>query len=462
MSQSRERIDQLTGELMDAQQRITRLEEDLSVLKKRHEENLEKLEILNRHFALANDIMYIYDTNFNVLSVSPNAEELIQANATLQQEIHVPRRTEEGLHSSEEMYRLLVENANEGIFVAQDGKLQFFNSAISKYSAYSEGELNSRPFVSFIHPDDRDRVIENYRKRIRGEAAPQSYSFRIIDKAGEVRWLEVRSIEILWNERRASLNFVDDITKRKEAEEALRRSEEAQSRSEEESRRLAGEASLLAEIGRIVGSTLHIEEVYELFSQKVKSMIPYDRIVINLLQKDGAILVNRHVQGFSAPGRNRAEVFPLKGTLTETVIRSRKGILIDCENDREVAELYPGLVPELRFGTRSFLSVPLISRDRPIGGLHFRSRGRGVYSEKELGLAERIAAQIAGAIANAQLFAELKNTEAAFRRSEREAKQLARENAIMAEIGEILCSTLNIHSVYARSWRRSFEPGPVC
>jgi PAS domain-containing protein len=77
MSPSRERIDQLTGELMDAQQRITRLEEDLSVLKKRHEDNLEKLEILNRHFALANDIMYIYDTNFNVLSVSPNVEKLL-------------------------------------------------------------------------------------------------------------------------------------------------------------------------------------------------------------------------------------------------------------------------------------------------------------------------------------------------------------------------------------------------
>jgi PAS domain S-box-containing protein len=225
MSQSRERIDQLTGELMDAQQRITRLEEDLSVLKKRHEENLEKLEILNRHFALANDIMYIYDTNFNVLSVSPNAEELIQANATLQQEIHVPRRTEEGLHSSEEMYRLLVENANEGIFVAQDGVLKFVNPMISKISGYTQEELTARPFDHLIHPDDRDAVLDRHQRRMEGEALPEIYRFRVLSKSGGIRWIEVNAVPITWEGRVAALTFLVDITARKNAEDELKRSE---------------------------------------------------------------------------------------------------------------------------------------------------------------------------------------------------------------------------------------------
>jgi len=85
--------------------------------------------------------------------------------------------------------------------------------------------------------------------------------------------------------------------------------------------------------------------------------------------------------------------------------------MIDSQDENEIAVKYPGLLPELRAGYRSFLSIPLISGDQPIGGLHFRSKGHRVYSEKDLNLAESIANQIAGAIASAQLFFEHERTE---------------------------------------------------
>jgi len=52
------------------------------------------------------------------------------------------------------------------------------------------------------------------------------------------------------------------------------------------------------------------------------------------------------------------------------------------------------------------MSVPLISKDQVIGVLHFRSLKPNAYSEMDLRLAERVGNQIAGAIANSQLFAE--------------------------------------------------------
>ena len=66
---------------------------------------------------------------------------------------------------------------------------------------------------------------------------------------------------------------------------------------------------------------------------------------------------------------------------------------------------YPGLLPVIQAGTKSFLSVPLISRDQVIGVVHFRSKKEKAYAEEDLKVAESIANQIAGAIANAQLFA---------------------------------------------------------
>ncbi len=224
--------------------------------------------------------------------------------------------------------------------------------------------------------------------------------------------------------------------------------EEALRKREVEAQRLAEENAFMAEIGRVISSTLNIDEVYELFSEKVKSLIPYDRIAINLINKDGTALINRYVQGDSAPERNAGEVFPRAGTVTETVIQNRTGLIFDSQEEKEVAARYPGLLPEIKAGFRSFLSVPLISRDQPIGGLHFRSKKYRVYSEKDLELAKSIANQIAGALANAQLFAERKRAEEALRKSEEEAQRLAHENAVLAEIGRIISSSLTIEEVY--------------
>jgi signal transduction histidine kinase len=59
--------------------------------------------------------------------------------------------------------------------------------------------------------------------------------------------------------------------------------------------------------------------------------------------------------------------------------------------------------------------IPLISRDQVIGVLNLQSIKPNAYTEKELRIAERVGNQIAGGIANAQLFAELKRAEEALR-----------------------------------------------
>ncbi len=136
------------------------------------------------------------------------------------------KRAEEALRESEENYRSLFENANEAIFVAQDGKLVFLNPRTVIMIGYSAEEILSRPFIEFIHPDDRDMVIDRHVRRMKGEEISQIYDFRIIHKDGNVRWVELNVVAINWKGRTATLNFLSDITERKQAEEALRESEE--------------------------------------------------------------------------------------------------------------------------------------------------------------------------------------------------------------------------------------------
>ncbi len=136
------------------------------------------------------------------------------------------RQAEAALRESEEKYRLVVDNADEAILVAQDGKLVFANRRTGQLTGYTQEELLGRSFTDFIHADDRALVTDRYRRRIAGEDSPVGYVFRIVRRDGETRHVEINATRIEWMGRPATLNFLADITERRRAEEALRESEE--------------------------------------------------------------------------------------------------------------------------------------------------------------------------------------------------------------------------------------------
>ncbi|NOY59148.1 MAG: PAS domain S-box protein [Calditrichaeota bacterium] len=117
-----------------------------------------------------------------------------------------------------EKYRLMVENANEAIVIVQDGKLEFVNPKLLEMVDYSWEELVSKPFLDFVHPDDRDLVAINYRKRIQGEKFENVYSFRLVGKNGDIKWVEINAIRFMWEGAPATLNFLTDVSGRKKIE----------------------------------------------------------------------------------------------------------------------------------------------------------------------------------------------------------------------------------------------------
>jgi diguanylate cyclase (GGDEF)-like protein/PAS domain S-box-containing protein len=207
-----------------------------------------------------------------------------------------------------------------------------------------------------------------------------------------------------------------------------RRVEEEQRRDRETAQRLAEETAVIAEIGRLIGSTLNIDEVYERFTAEARKLIPFDRLAVNLFNIHENTLTIAYVSGADVSNRNRGDSPPLAGTLTEEVIRGRTGLIIQPESIDEIVSRIPGLAPTFQAGLRSLLSAPLISRDEVIGVLHFRTKKPNAYKEQDLRLAERIGAQIAGALANTLLFTDLKKTEMSLRVSEERYRTLV-ENA---------------------------------
>jgi len=153
--------------------------------------------------------------------IKEKTAELANANEQLQAEIAERKRTEDALRGSEEKYRLLVENATDAIFVVQGEKIAFPNPKAKEINRSLGVDLDRVPFFNYIHPEDRNMVLERHRRRLRGEKVPSMYTFRLINEDFKELWVELNAVLIDWEGQPATLNFLRNITPLKRLETRL-------------------------------------------------------------------------------------------------------------------------------------------------------------------------------------------------------------------------------------------------
>jgi PAS domain S-box-containing protein len=141
----------------------------------------------------------------------------------------------EALKESETRFRSVVENANEAIVVTQDEVVKYCNPKIKELSGYSQEEILLQRFDVFIHPDDLEVVLREYRARLSGERPRSNYSVRIITKDGQEKHIFVNSALVDWDDKPATLAMITDITEQFRVREELEDSEERFRRLMEES-----------------------------------------------------------------------------------------------------------------------------------------------------------------------------------------------------------------------------------
>jgi PAS domain S-box-containing protein len=168
------------------------------------------------HGGRLSGVLYL-ENNLTTGAFTPVRVEMLQvlsAQAAISIENAKLYRT---LEESAIKYRSLFENAQEAIFIAQDRRVIFSNPRTMELLGYSPEELLSTPFVEFIHPDDRDMVLERHIRRLRDESLPNIYPFRIVRKDSNMLWVQLTTVLVDWEDRPATLNFLTDITELKRA-----------------------------------------------------------------------------------------------------------------------------------------------------------------------------------------------------------------------------------------------------
>ncbi len=129
------------------------------------------------------------------------------------------------LKRTKQLYTTLVENSPIGVFIVQDGNIQWSNSKLQNSMGYKYDELINMPYPNLVHPDDRETLKSNSIAMLRGEIS-LPFEYRVVTKAGEILWHVGTVISITHNGKRAILGSQMDITAQKQAEMNLRQSEE--------------------------------------------------------------------------------------------------------------------------------------------------------------------------------------------------------------------------------------------
>ena len=70
--------------------------------------------------------------------------------------------------------------------------LKLVNPKAVELTGYDQETLQIKPFPELIHPEDRAMVVDRHRRRTRGEDPPSVYCFRMVDREGQVKWVETQ------------------------------------------------------------------------------------------------------------------------------------------------------------------------------------------------------------------------------------------------------------------------------
>jgi PAS domain S-box-containing protein len=330
-------------------------------------------------------------------------EVLRELAASAQREMELRLALERARRAAEEAERTHRERdeylnaTTDGVYtIDRNGRILFVNRAAAELLGWTQDEMVGREAHALFHhsrPDGTPFPLEECRiarAAAAGEAVhvhddvlwrrdgaplPVAYSSSPVHRDGEVVGAVVR---------------FTDITEQRRAEEAMR---------------------LLAESGRVLSSSLDVEETLAAVARLAMPQLA-EMVMVDVVE-DGEVrrVAASHADERSSALFDQARRFPPRpgdGGPQARVMETGKPLLVREIDDAWIASLgrgaeHAGLVRDL--APRSLVVAPLRSRGEVLGTVSFvRGRARPPFDEADLALAEELARRAALAVENARLY----------------------------------------------------------
>jgi PAS domain S-box-containing protein len=167
--------------------------------------------------------LIIFFFSFSMEKVRDTVHGRLEAsNLELRVEITERKRVEEALKQSEEKYRTILENIEDGYYeVDLTGNLTFFNDSLCRMLGYSKDELISMGNQQYTDQENRKKLFEAFNRVYRTGEPTKEFDWEVIRKDGAKVFGEV-SVSLIKDSKGQPIGFrgiARDITERKCAEE---------------------------------------------------------------------------------------------------------------------------------------------------------------------------------------------------------------------------------------------------
>jgi PAS domain S-box-containing protein len=294
-----------------------------------------------------------------------------------------------------------------------DGHFMRVNPAAEQVLGYTEEELLARPYLDFVHPDDRERTAAEAVAIGQGKVT-LSFENRFLRKDGSLRVLEWTATPVV--EDAVMYGMARDVTERR--------------RAETESERLAAEQSALRRVAELVAQQAPPEQVFELVTEELNRLLGDIMTSTTRFEPDGTatIMATRGTaKDTFPPGRN----VPIAGGSTiDQVFRTGRAAYV--ADYREVGgQIGPAL---LRLGVRWGAAGPIVVEGRLWGAMAIASTSQSMPP----GTVQRVAQ-----------FAELVSTAISNIESRARVEQLAAEQSALRRVAELVARQAPPEQVFA-------------
>ena len=319
-----------------------------------------------------------------------------------------------------------------------DGYFKRINPAFQETLGFRERELLAEPFINFVHPSDRQATLDEVEKLQAGQTTI-SFENRYRTQEGNYRWL-------LWTakpdlEKKVIYAAAQDISERKETEQALQESEERWqlalrgandgiwdwNQLEQQYR----QTKLLADITYKIRMSIEIESILQATVTEVQNLLGCDRVlIVQINPNHTALVVSESILPNLPPMLGYELADPL--LMGEYLARYRRGKVLTIDNlaNASIASDIKQLLQQ--FQIQAQLIVPILSQNKLKSLLvaHQCARPRQ-WQQEEIQLLQQLADQIGVALSQAQLLDNLEELV-----SQRTAKLTATNNLLQTEIIE--------------------------
>jgi PAS domain S-box-containing protein len=372
-------------------------------------------------------------------SANIHQNELSRLNVELSLQMAMYQQAESAAHQSEERFRNLAENIQEGLTILENGRLVYVNDrACEIFGECPEGDLTQR-VRDFAIPAETERV-----NAILAMGIPSELQYWIRRKDGELRCIREHYSAVQSKEDNRIFVVTSDVTERVQAYQTLEQAVEDRTL----------ELSTVLDVSQRIASTLELEPLLNLILDQIASIIPYSGAAIYTLE-DGKL----NVAAYQLPGLpslppsltlSLENAGPFCAVITEKQVL----ILDDVKGEPPLSRAFQelGIQPHASVfhHAHSWIGIPLIVRDQVTGLLSLTHSETGYYTQTHARLAQAITNQIAVAIENARLYEKAQDL-----------ATLEERNRIARELHDSVTQLLYAISLYSAAASRSANKGNI-